>query len=199
SRSLLCISPRASPGVYTVSNTMDGDRFEETGLSFHYLEDIHIMSLAPSYGWTTGGTNVTLRVDGIQSYAQSVQLLCVFGINREVAVSVDVETGSVVCSSPPAAQTSLLASDATVAPVSVVASSGAVPTASAQIFSYVAPVTVTAAIPDSGRQGTLVYVFGENYDESFELECQFGTHNTPATFVTSQRVDCYAPTKGSGQ
>lgn len=199
SRSLLCISPRASPGVYPVSIAMDGDRFEETGLSFHYLEDIRIMSLAPSYGWTPGGTNVTLRVDGIQSYAQSVQLLCVFGINREVAVSVDVEAGSVVCSSPPAAQTSLVASDVTVATVSVVASSGAVPTASAQIFSYVAPVTVTAAIPDSGRQGTLVHVFGENYDESFELECQFGTHNTPATFVTSQRVDCYAPTKGSGQ
>ena len=199
--SLLCISPRASPGVYPVSIAMDGHHFEESGLRFHYLEDIHVMSLAPSYGWTTGGTNVTLRVDGLQSYAQSVRLMCVFGDHREVAVSVDVKAGSVVCSSPPAAQTSLegSADDATVATVSVIASSGAVPAPSAQIFYYVVPVTVTAAIPDRGRQGTLVHVLGENYDGSFGLECRFGTHNTPATFVTPQRVDCYAPINGSGQ
>lgn len=201
SHSLLCISPRASPGVYPMSIAMDGDHFEETGLSFHYLEDIHTMSLAPSYGWTTGGTNVTLRVHGIQSYAPIAQLMCVFGINREVAISVDAKAGSVVCSSPPAVQTSStgFVDDATVTTVSVVASSSAMPTASAQIFYYVVPVTVIAAIPDRGRQGTLVHVFGENYDDNFGLECQFGTHNTPATFVTPQRVDCYAPANGSGQ
>lgn len=201
SHSLLCIAPRASPGIYPVSVAIDGNHFDETGLSFHYVDDINIISLAPSYGWTTGGTNVTLRVDGLHSYAQSVQFLCMFGVDREAAVSVDIKSGSVVCSSPSAAQTSLAGSvdDATVVTVSVVASSGTAPITSTQMFYYVVPVTVTSAIPDRGREGTLVHVFGENFDESFGLECLFGTQSTPATFVTPQRVDCYTPTNGTGQ
>ncbi|CAN0175635.1 unnamed protein product, partial [Ectocarpus sp. 12 AP-2014] len=62
-----------------------------------------------------------------------------------------------------------------------------------------APVTVTAVVPDRGPTGTPVQVSGENFDASFELECLFGKLRAPATFVTSQRVDCHAPGNQTGQ
>ncbi|CAN0185510.1 unnamed protein product, partial [Ectocarpus sp. 12 AP-2014] len=201
SSSLLCVSPRSPPGVYSVSVAMDGEDFEESGLLFQYFEDLDILSLTPVYGWTTGGTNVTLSVAGSQRYEQDASFICVFGSHRAAAITVDVNQGSMVCSSPSATQASLgigVGDGMTVTAVSVVDSSGAV-SATSKPFHYAAPVTVTAVVPDRGPTGTPVQVLGENFDASFELECLFGKLRAPATFVTSQRVDCHAPGNQTGQ
>lgn len=201
SHTLLCVSPPASIGVYPMSISMDGEHFEESGFSFQYLEDMVILSMSPLYGWTTGGTVVTLRVSRLQSYEQSVPLLCVFGSSRDPAISVDTQAGNIVCIAPAQQQASVEKSvnGILVTPVSVVAGSGSVPAISSQVFHYFAPVAVMTAVPTRGQIDTKVQVLGENYDTSFELTCEFGTHTTPATFVNSQRVDCYAPANETGQ
>lgn len=199
--SLLCVSPRSHPGTYPVSVAIDGEHFEDSGLTFQYVEEMRIMSLSPTFGWTTGGTNVTVRVAGLQSHGRDASFLCVFGSRREAAISIDVNDGSVVCSSPTPAQTSLgkVVDDMLATTVSVVESSGAVAATSAELFQYVLPVTVTAVVPDRGPTDTAVQVLGENFVAGFGLKCLFGDLKTPATFVTSQRVDCRAPANQTGQ
>lgn len=201
SRSLFCVSPRSHPGTYPVSVAVDGEHFEDSGLTFQYLEEMSVVSLDPAFGWTTGGANITVRVAGLQRYGQDASFLCVFGSHREAAISVDVNDGSMVCSSPTPAQASLgeIADDVLVTTVSVVESSGAVAAISAELFHYVQPVTVTAVFPDRGWTDTPVQVLGENFVAGFGLECLFGDLKATAVFVTSQRVDCRAPAHQTGQ
>lgn len=201
SSSLICVSPPSPPGIYPVNIAMDGEHFEDSGLSFHYLEEMRILSLTPIFGWTTGGTNVTVRVAGLQSYGQDASFLCVFGSHREEAINVRVMEGSVVCTSPTPGQTTLgkVTDDVMSTMVSVVESSGAVSATATELFHFVAPVTVTAVIPDRGPSGTPVHVLGEHFDASFGVECLFGIWKARATFVTSQRVDCHAPANQTGQ
>ena len=200
-RSLLCVSPRSHPGTYPVSVAMDGEHFEDSDLTFRYIEEMRILSLNPTFGWTTGGTNVTVRVAGLQSYEQDASLWCVFGNHREATISVDVIDGSVVCSSPTPVQSLLgeTINDVLATTVAVVERSGAAAATSAELFHYVPPVTVTAVVPDRGPTDTLVQVLGENFAAGFGLECLFGDLKAPATFVTSQRVDCRAPANQTGQ
>lgn len=200
SSSLLCVSPPSPPGVYPVSVSMDGEHFEDTGLSFRYLEEMQILSLTPTFGWTTGGTNVTVRVAGIQRYTRDASFLCVFGSHREAAVNVHVQEGTMVCTSPTPAQTSIGKTvDMLSTTVSVVESSRAMSATAAELFHFVVPVTVTAVVPDHGPSGTPVQVLGEHFDASFGVECLFGNLKARATFVTSQRVDCHAPAHQAGQ
>ena len=201
SRSLLCVSPRSPPGTYLVSVAMDGRHFENSGLSFEYLEAMSILSLTPAFGWTTGGANVTVHVAGWHGYSQDASFLCVFGGHREAAINVDLQGGTMVCSSPTLAQTmpGKGGDGVMTTTVSVVESSGAFAAAAAKTFRYVAPVTVTAVVPDRGPADTPVQVWGENFDASFGLECVFGDMKARATFVSSQRVDCRAPANETGQ
>lgn len=200
-RSLRCVSPRSHPGTYPVSVAMDGEHFEDSGLIFQYVEEMSILSVNPAFGWTTGGANITVRVAGLQTYKQGASFLCVFGSRRDTAINVNVNDGSVVCSSPKPAQTVLgqTVDDALTTTVSVVESSGAVAATSAELFHYVLPVTVTAVVPDRGPTDTPVQVLGENFVAGFGLECLFGDLKALATFVTSQRVDCRAPANQTGQ
>lgn len=196
-----CTSPRAPPGSYPVSIAMDGERFELSGSSFQYVEDIRILSLSPSYGWSTGGTDVNVQVSGLKSYEHGTSLWCLFGENREEATHAELETEIVVCSSPTMriALPSGALDQSTVAMVSVVTSSTASPPTSARAFGYVLPVTVTAATPARGQAGSRVAILGESFDDSFGLECLFGDDVIPAAFVTSQRIDCTAPINKIGQ
>lgn len=200
SSSLVCVSPPSPPGVYPVSIAVDGEHYEDSGSSFHYLEEMQILSLTPTFGWTTGGTNITVRVAGIERYAQDASFLCVFGGHREAAVKVRVQEGTMVCTSPTPAQTSLGKTvDMLSTTVSVVESSGAMSATAAELFHFVVPVTVTAVVPDHGPPDTPVQVLGEHFDASFGVECLFGNLKARATFVTSQRVDCHAPANQTGQ
>lgn len=201
SYSLLCVTPRSSAGIYPVSIAMDGEHFEDSGVSFHYVEEMTDMSLTPFLGWTTGGTNVTVRVAGFQSYGQDPIFLCQFGSHRGAPSEVNVPDGSLVCSSPPQAQTlqGEVNGDSTKTTVSVVDRSGVASVTSTEVFYFVTPVTVTAVVPDRGPPGTHVHVLGENFDGSFGLECLFGNVRTLATLVTSEAVSCRAAAGHTGE
>lgn len=201
SHSLLCVSPRAPPGVYPVSIALDGEHFEESTLSFQYLEDMRILSLTPTHGWSIGGTHTTLHVAGMHRYESNASFWCLFEDNREAAIGVDVKAGTVMCSSPKPENTphGSATHDVAIATVSVVAGAGKLAAISTQVFHYVVPFTVTAVVPDRGLNGQRVLVFGENFDGRFGLACRFGAHTTPVTFVSSQIVACDAPAKGIGQ
>ncbi|CAM9733902.1 unnamed protein product, partial [Scytosiphon promiscuus] len=199
--SLLCVTPPSAPGRFPVSIAMDGEHFEDTGLSFHYLEEMTVMSVTPVVGWTTGGTNVTLRVAGLKSHGQDAQFLCQFGSHRQAATRVNVTDESMVCSAPAQEQAlqGAVHSDMRGTFVSVVDSSGVTSKTSTDLFSFVAPATVTAVVPDRGPPGTNVHVLGENFDDRFGIECMFGNVRAQATLVTSGRVYCRATGGRSGQ
>lgn len=201
SQSLRCVTPRSPSGSYPVSIAMDGEHFENSGFSFHYLEEMTVISLTPSFGWTTGGTNVTVRITGLQDYAQDAMFLCQFGFHREAAIKVNVTDGSLVCSSPARAQALQVEVDGDLrkTAVSVVDSSGVASATSTEMFYFVAPVTVTSVVPDRGPPGTHVNVLGQHFDDGFGIECLFGNVRAQATLVTSERVDCRAPVDQTGQ
>ncbi|CAM9097538.1 unnamed protein product, partial [Hapterophycus canaliculatus] len=195
SHSLLCATPRSPPGSYPISIAFDGEHFEDSGLNFRYLEEMTVMSLTPSLGWTTGGTNVSVRITGLQSYGQDAAFFCQFGSHLEAAIKVNVTNGSLVCSSPTQRQAlqGEFNNDLMKTTVSIVDSSGVALVTSTAKFCFVEPVIVTAVVPDRGPPGTHVHVLGEKFDDSFGLECLFGNVTnvrTRATLVTSERLDC---------
>lgn len=194
---IFCVSPSIGPGLYPVSIALDGKNFEDSGLHFRYLDNINIVSLSPTSGWTTGGTHVMLHLTGIQKFENNNFLFCLFGESREPPVIVDFRSGRVVCASPTLGQ----ASPETDAPASVTVSigTGLYSASSSRVFTYFAPTTVIAVIPDRGQAGSRVQITGENFHERFKLQCQFGIHRTPATFVTPRRIDCHAPDDIPGQ
>lgn len=193
----LCVSPSIGPGLYPVSIALDGENFEDSGQHFRYLDNINIVSLSPTYGWTTGGTRIMLHLTGMQQLENSNSLVCLFGESHEPPVIVDFKLGRVVCASPTLAQ----ASPGTEAPASVAVSigTGLYSVSSSEVFTYVVPTTVITVIPDRGQAGSRVQIIGENFHERFKLQCQFGLHRTPATFVTPRRIDCHAPDDTHGQ
>lgn len=193
----LCVSPSIGPGLYPVSIALDGENFEDSGLYFRYLDNINVVSLLPTYGWTTGGTRIVLHVTGIQKFKNSNSLFCLFGESREPPLIVDFTSGRVVCTSPSLPQASPETETPASVPVSI--GTGLYSTSSSEIFTYVVPTTVVAVIPDRGQAGSRVQIIGENFHERFNLQCQFGMHRTPATFVTPRRIDCHAPDDIHGQ
>lgn len=179
------------PGVAFVREST-----EHPGWSYDNLREVNILELSPQYGWVSGGTNVTVRVSNLEWYdAQTVSLLCSFGADHRAPVSVDSSSGDVHCSSPTRTQAGLPfgESDVMVRLDFVVLASGTIFTTPAHVFTLMVPFSVTALVPRSGREGTLIQVYGDNFPNNFGLECHFGSRTTPATIVSSQRLDCLVP------
>lgn len=201
-RSAVCGSLRAPPGLHHTTSTAEGERFVQYNEGLKQPQELDIIAVMPRYGWTTGGDNITFKAQ-FGNYSEEVApILCAIGNHRGPPISVNRSAGIVVCSSPAVAQAGLgLVQEKNVMATlfGFTPSLDDVLASSAQVFHYLTPVTVIAVAPNRGQAGTLVHVSGEHFDSRFDLECQFGARRMGATFITSQMVSCDAPANERGR
>lgn len=211
---VICTSPRRADwfklpenGYYSKLNvtrdTIDfrvGIVTQEWSLPVHfefYRQPI-IAYVVPRFGPLTGNTTVTLF--GSYFYDTGT-ILCSFGSLRGIRGTFDNLTNTITCITP---------NQTTVGTVSVeVALNGQQYTHDSVKFTYYQPadaVTIslpgpnvrqcTGICPRSGPTtgGTRVVVSGQNFLETNETKCKFGTIEMPATFLrSSNQIVCLAP------
>ena len=81
SRLLVCIAPPGTALAPPVSLSVTNDAalsFSEATLNYTYLPPLTLSAVAPATGPFLGGTLLTLRGDGIDRYAASIELACHF-------------------------------------------------------------------------------------------------------------------------
>lgn len=62
-------------------------------------------------------------------------------------------------------------------------------------FNYLNPISVHRATPPSGalQGGTVVTVTGEQFPNTLNLQCEFGSIRVPARYISTVMVECTAP------
>ena len=156
--------------------------------------------LQPNHGPRSGGTRVT--VGGIVnnemiSSNEHQTPLCRFGNDTSPAIDVHLDSGYIVCVSPPSAGS--ITGFASSIKVDV-SESGEIDsfTDIGVIFQYDDDVTIKSIHPASGpvTGGTLIKVLGGQFQNRDEIICRFGEKDVIATYHDEGEVSCVSPIFG---
>lgn len=154
-------------------------------VTFTYRALPSVISIRPSTGPSAGGTRV--RVSVLDVDATSAAVWCRFGdaVVKSELLS-NSESDVVTCVSPPAAQGRVFLEVST---NEVDFSDSAIP------FVFETRPTLTRLTPVLGTiaGGTTVVVIGRDFSDTGSFECAFGTDHVPATWLSSQSLECKSP------
>jgi hypothetical protein len=200
---LSCDVPAHAPATVKFEITFNGldyvqaqsPQFEGTidsYVPFTYTPMVTMNGIAPTSGYTTGETSITVTGTGFLS--ASGRATCRFGGTVDVAASISSST-SLQCFSPPRTGSGV--------PMVVtleISMDGlhfhALTDGQAATFEYVGVPSVTSVSPSRGPYGggTVVEVTGTNFVGDMIL-CKFGEHVSAvmATVVSQARILCEAP------
>jgi len=183
---LMCVTPPAQVGVYTVLVEIDGCE-STTAAEYEYETALHAAGLVPSAGPVEGGTMVTILGDG---FANSKGVLCKFGdylVMRGEWISVS----SVACITPE--------SDIGNRTLEV-SVNGVDYTQEALLFSFMPRLSIFGIGPSLGpvEGGTSVTFTGWSLDQYDDLHCRFGASVLPIVASTASSVVCQTPSHALG-
>ena len=166
STTVRCTTPvsREKFGIVDVTVTNNLVDYSVTSLQFQYERTSKVISISPSGGFLSGGTEVELTVE---SLARTNTLSCKFG-NVGVVPAQYIARHILKCISPPSLKAAQV-------PVEV-SSNGVDYTADLVQFHYQRKAIVTAIAPTLGPISgyTIVNIYGVNFVDSSSLFCAFG-------------------------
>ena len=188
---LVCVAPRSEhAGVVTFDVfTLDDQPLSLPGKhTYEYVSSPDFDNVFPLRGQVSGGTVVSIHGSGFRSSAGSK---CKFG---STAVSmVFYNSTHVSCMSPPAQVPSSAGPDGGVE--LHLSFNGYDYESTNMRFRYVKALTLRHISPAEGpeRGGTFVKIFGQNFDSSGELFCDFEGAVAAALWISSTEVHCKTP------
>jgi hypothetical protein len=184
---VLCDAAGLRVGNYSLRISTNGVDFGESTTKFVVVPSIHIRSVIPSIGATSGGQLVTLH--GGEMWTGGVAT-CTFGVK---SVPATISSSSIAtCRSPAIDRASLMNVKLTV---------GGISSSGAAHFEYVDGVTTILDLhPKSGPTwgNSLVTVSGTLF-RTQEAACFFGDTHVAAEFASSSLVTCRTPARDAGQ
>jgi hypothetical protein len=158
----------------------------------HHFEfvQLDVERVFPKMGSARGGTLVTFR---LRTATAAEVIGCRFGKSVTVASRLSSNSlNEVTCYSPKAQKTGLM-------PLSL-SMNGTDFAPIGYFFSYVEDPKVFSIYPDSGswRGGTVVTVFGSNFQEDMRLGCKFGDRFAIGSRISSSLFFCSTPALSLG-
>jgi hypothetical protein len=184
---ILCNPAFLGLGNVTVEVADNGFDFGTAFVTLEVVASPTILSVVPSIGWSTGGTQVVV----LGTNFVTPEVACLFG---------DVE---IACERISRVMLKCIAPAHVVGKVSVSAmaqdsrrSFGVGPS-----FRYMEQWTAERLVPSTGWTDgrTLVTLVGRRFAQIDGLSCRFGTAGTvPATLMTSSKVICSTPSMSEG-
>lgn len=195
SSTVSCLSPPHIPGMTALRLSTNGQQFVETGLSFEYLMESTVRTIAPSSGPLQGGTLVEVTGTG---FVNSTALSCRLASRRLPATFVD--NGRLHCVTPQVTTSFLLL------PLSLEVSNNGIDftNSSTAHYTFVPALGIRYLWPTNGpvSGGTSISVYGSGFSSrKRNVFCIFGGDTAGATVATVRRDDelsCLAPPQGSG-
>eukprot|EP01032_Pedospumella_encystans_P014576 gene14576-16731_t len=181
-----CISPSSTAGKSTVALSVDGYRLEDSAFVFEFVAPIELNTVHPAYGFTHGGTNLTITGSG---FVLGSTLTCLFGDIPRPALFLS-ET-SVTCVSP-----AHLVGDVN---ITVVDSSAAVHHPQTVQFTYIDAPRLTGLNPRAGplNGDSVVTINGTGFPTETvawsAAVCRFGDITVPAQVISEQSLQCTVP------
>jgi len=176
-----------APDIISVSVSLNAVDFTAQKLQFSYYSSVAIFSVSPSLGPDSGGSIVSIFGT---SFMASAALSCKFG-EMEVVKANWITPSWIQCATPPLSGPDL---ERTPLDVSVSVSNNGIDFGEPfqQDFHYHRVVSVTDFHPKMGSVlgGTMVSVFGTNFEPSKFLSCRFGTAKVQARYVNDTAVLC---------
>jgi hypothetical protein len=220
SATLTCTSPPSSTptasSTVSLEITNDDKDFTTFGNTFQYIKATQITSVSPSFGATSGGTEVTVsgynfedresikckfgasEVDGIVGITgvlpsripESPNLSCKFG--DKFVKEMFLSSTQLSCITAPA--------DDVVGDVTVHVCLNCVDfSVDSATYKFDAPIQVDSVTPSFGPilGGTIVRVVVNNVRYTGAVGCRFGDVFVTATFLSAQEIECISPSSGS--
>ena len=183
STEIICTSPPIGIfGLVAVEVTHNGRQFTEDGVLFEYIH-VNLTRVVPPQGPVAGSTQVTFQ--GHNLWREGGEVYCAFDSMPNV-VAAAVSSHEIRCLSPPREVAGRVS-------VRVHSHNGTLVTAS---FQYTTEVVVAKLQPAHGPAGggTLVVVYGDNFVQSSNMLCGFGSRVVPARVLSQRRLECFSPT-----
>ena len=183
---LMCVTPPAELGVYTVHVEIDGYH-SSTVAEYEYENALIAKMLVPSIGPVEGGTMVTVFGQGFQN---SKGVLCKFG-DYLVMRGEWISEASVGCLTPE--------SDVGNRTLEV-SVNGVDFTLDALVFTFMPRLSIMGISPSVGpvEGGTRVTFTGWALDRYEDLHCHFGTSVLPVVLSSGSSIVCQTPSHAVG-
>ena len=183
-----CMTPRHIPETVLFGVTNGEAPFELFhGFNFTFIRDFSITSITPSFGSIHGGVKVTLY--GSFPTTGGNNVVCKFGLYG-VANGEIVTQNQITCNSPKA-------SNADTVELSVSMDGGENFSQSTYWFSYELEAELLEITPNYGYRFTnttsIILIRGKNFKNMTDLKCLFGEVETPARFISHEKVSCIYP------
>ncbi len=196
SNSAWCVTPRVGLiGDVGVSISVGGERLvveSPNSIIYSYVSKPEVALISPTYGWTTGGVEVSLSVEYFAPFVSS-DLSCSFGEENRFDPAVQVKVDLLVCRSPPYSAVTMMRH----APISLRIRDGISElVVKSPPFTYHEPSLVTNVEPLFGsiHGGSVVRVNGFNFPSIPGLQCLFGEDiAAEAERIDDREVMCVLP------
>lgn len=211
-REIRCISPPHLPGtgdslrvsVAKMSSVFGiapwiGQDPRRSDVTFLYVEIPRVLSIFPTAGPHSGGTNVRVQTSGsgfgAQVWCRFGTVTVVEGYRTTAADSSDLDPSVVLCRSPPMIKL--------VGPQSLEISGNGWDFSDSRImYTFTVTPEVSKIIPQYGPRdgGNVVSVVGKDFAKnSTSLECMFGEIRVPGRARSSEVIECSVPQQVSTQ
>ena len=190
-RSVYCVTNPHRSGTVDVFVSLNGQDFVNDGsVVFTFQPVVKILSLSPSEGPKTGGTDVVVNGLGFpQDFLQSSRVQCKFDdIVVDAALSDSNEGDFVItCTSPSVSDSGNVKVEVT--------NNAHDFTSQSMFFRYHDPLFVTQVEPSVGPAsgGSEVIIRGGVYTNSSDLQCRFGDSIVDAMWIDDNMVRCLTP------
>ena len=179
---ITCVSPPYKAGKVEVTVSNNCVEFSSNGVQFHYLAEVQLTSIIPSYGKLSGSTVIILNGEGLH---WNSSLMCRFGTMIVAAQITDFD--SIGCTSPLTSEAGIVSFE--------ISMNGIDFTFSGLSYEYVEDIVMTSVSPALGPKSgySTVIISGYHFRASSELKCKFGETLVSGRFVSESQIDCISP------
>ena len=197
-----CISPPSDIIVSAVSFrvTLNDQQTTKETVNYYYYPEPAISKLTPNYGPTTGGTSVEIEGQSLDPFNDMLSevnnhndTFCRFGRDILVLATI-VSDAKIICVAPPSQFARTYFVDVTLNNADMVLNEIDWTDDHLQ-YSYFAPAYIYSVEPSIGPKGgnTSVIVNGNNFNNTSNIKCKFGSKVVPGTFLSTYNVSCLTP------
>jgi len=192
-----CKSPPSDvtekPIPFTIS--LNNQQNSRDTLYFWYYSFPQVDALVPDRGPEDGGTIITLQgtnfypfKDYLDQIDNSMDTWCAFPELKKRVHAVVTNSTQARCVAPPADSHKFTKVE--------ISLNGVEYTEDENVFYYYKPPNLFDLEPRMGpvRGGTKVVVTGSNFEDTGEIECDFGWSTVSGKFVSSSEIECISPT-----
>lgn len=191
-----CPSPPSDvvekPIPFTI--TLNGQQNSRDTRYFWYYNFPTIEKLVPNRGPEDGGTVITLEgrnfypfKDYLGEIDNTVDTWCAFPELKKRIHAIVTNSTTATCVAPPADGHRQTKVEITL--------NGVEYTEDENIFYYYKPPNLFDLYPRMGpvRGGTKVLVTGSNFEDTGEIQCDFGHGQVEGKFISTSEIECYSP------